>query len=111
MLARSEAFKRNATITLCASLNGSSCSGGTDWASGWVVLSGSTVLQAQEATASGFRMTGTQSSLTFQPVGLGTTTATFTACRNSPLGNQERVITVGTTVRNSLARTTTGTCP
>ena len=47
--------------------NGSSCSGGTDWATGWVVLSGSNVLQAQEATASVFSMTGTQSSLTFQP--------------------------------------------
>jgi type IV fimbrial biogenesis protein FimT len=37
-LARSEAIKRNATVALCASSDGISCTG--DWKDGWIVLAG-----------------------------------------------------------------------
>jgi type IV fimbrial biogenesis protein FimT len=36
-IARSEAVKRNATVTLCPSINGSTCSG-NDWRPGWIVF-------------------------------------------------------------------------
>jgi type IV fimbrial biogenesis protein FimT len=36
-IARSEAVKRNARVALCASSNGSTCSG-TNWALGWIVF-------------------------------------------------------------------------
>lgn len=35
-LARSEAVKRNSEVSICASNNGTGCSG--DWSNGWVVL-------------------------------------------------------------------------
>ncbi len=37
VLARSEALKRSRTVTLCASNNQSTCSGGTDFATGWII--------------------------------------------------------------------------
>ena len=111
-VARSEALKRNATVTLCASSDGTSCNAGTNWHSGWILLSGSTVLLKQDAAPSGFRLTSSNSQLIFQPAGVGTTTDSFTACRKTPsVGKQERVITVDTTGRTSLARTATGVCP
>ena len=37
-IARSEAVKRNSTVALCPSINGDTCSGGTNWALGWIVF-------------------------------------------------------------------------
>jgi type IV fimbrial biogenesis protein FimT len=37
-IARSEAVKRNSSVTLCPSANGGTCSGGTNWAQGWIVF-------------------------------------------------------------------------
>lgn len=36
-LGRSEATRRGAPIDLCASSDGASCSGSTDWSTGWIV--------------------------------------------------------------------------
>ncbi|HEX2138609.1 MAG TPA: GspH/FimT family pseudopilin [Woeseiaceae bacterium] len=38
-LARSEATRRGAAITVCSSANNATCSGSTDWSTGWVVRS------------------------------------------------------------------------
>jgi type IV fimbrial biogenesis protein FimT len=35
--ARSEAVKRDATVEVCASTDGATCSGSTTWATGWIV--------------------------------------------------------------------------
>ena len=40
-LARSEAALRGTPFTLCASMNGTSCSGSSDWSNGWIVFSDS----------------------------------------------------------------------
>jgi len=55
--ARSEAIKEGQTVTTCVSTNGTACTGGTAWASGWIVFSdpngnatvdaGETVLRVQ----------------------------------------------------------------
>ena len=37
-IARSEAVKRNATVTLCPSANGATCAG-TNWTQGWIIFS------------------------------------------------------------------------
>lgn len=37
-LARSEAALRGTAVSLCPSTNGTSCSGGSDWSSGWIVF-------------------------------------------------------------------------
>jgi len=36
-LARSEAVKRGLTVSVCPSINGSTCAAGTSWSSGWIV--------------------------------------------------------------------------
>jgi type IV fimbrial biogenesis protein FimT len=112
-LARSEAIKRNALVTLCAASNGTSCGG--NWEQGWIVLSAGTVFQRQEALPSGFKVTSnpTSGSIGFQPTGVGTTGATtLKLCRATPsVGPQEREVTIESTGRTSVKTTTGGSCP
>jgi type IV fimbrial biogenesis protein FimT len=110
-MARSEAIKRNAVVTLCASSNGTSCTAG-GWEQGWVVLSG-TVLQRQLAAPTGLKInSGGIGSLSFQPTGAGATAATFTVCRATPsVGHEERVVTIDATGRPWVKRTTAAVCP
>lgn len=110
-LARGEAIKRNTIITLCASSNGTSCAGG--WENGWVVLSGTTLISAQNSISSGFKIIEASglTSLSFQPTSIGSTQATLKVCRLTPsVGAQERVVTISATGRASTSKTTTGNC-
>ncbi len=114
-LARSEAIKRNSSITLCMSANGTSCTTSGSWEQGWIVLAGSTLLLYEKAADSGYRVKETSgtpvTSLTFQSTGVGSTQADFKVCRYSPtVGSQERVVGVGATGRTTVSKTTTGTC-
>lgn len=111
-VARSEAIKRNAQVTLCVSSNGTSCATTGQWETGWIVISGTQVIQKQPATATGYQMrdSGGLSALLFEPTGVGATAANFTICRSSPVGSQERVVKVSATGRSSITRTSTGIC-
>jgi type IV fimbrial biogenesis protein FimT len=114
VLARSEAIKRNQSVTLCASSDGATCTG--TWANGWIVTSsGGLVIQVHGAAPSGFLITSAQTSFTFQPTGVGVTPApaapTFVVCRASPsVGSQERVVTITLTGRASVERTNNTIC-
>lgn len=110
LLARSEAIKRNQSVTLCASSNGSTCTGA--WINGWIVrATDGTVIHAHGEAENGFLINGTVTSIQFQPTGAGATTATLTVCRSSPsVGSQERVVTISATGRPSVAKTTAGSC-
>lgn len=111
-IARSEAIKRNSVVTLCVSANGTSCASG-GWQQGWIVLSGTTVIQYQQATASGYKITdsGGVTSISFQPTGIGVTQATLKICRETPTaGGQERVVTLSSSGRASVTKTFTGSC-
>jgi len=114
-LARSEAIKRNQIVRLCASSNGTSCgvtSGG--WEAGWIVLlADNSVLQRQQALPSEFRFvqTGGHATLNFPPSVIGATTATFTVCRATPVGKQNRVVTVTASGSTRVAMNTVTTCP
>lgn len=114
-LARSEAIKRNKTVTLCASANGTSCATSGGWDQGWIVLdaSGPTVIATHSATTGNFVISEASSmrSLSFSPSGVGATQASLKVCRTSPVGNQERVVTIDTTGRPLISTTTNGTCP
>jgi len=111
-LARSEAIKRNAAVTLCASANGTACATNGQWEAGWIVISGTQVIQKQPATANGYQVrdSGGLSAFTFEATGVGGTAANITICRASPLGTQERVVKISATGRSSIARTTAGSC-
>lgn len=108
-LARGEAIKRNTVITLCASSNGTSCTG--SWEQGWVILNGTTLLSAEQAIRTGFRVNSAQTSLSFQPTGIGSTQATLTVCRLTPsVGDRERVVSISATGRPSVTKTNAGAC-
>jgi len=119
-LARGEAIKRNSVVNLCASSNGTSCTG--SWEQGWIVQApDGTVIQRQPALSSGLKMTGSGdfTSINFPPTGVGVTfqpavvgEATLTVCRATPsVGGQERVISINPTGRASVAKTTNSSCP
>lgn len=96
-LARSEAIKRNAVVSLCRSADGATCATSGGWQQGWVVLTGTTVIQAQTALASGYLFTGNTYKLDFQPTGVGIATPlpALTLCRATPtVFNQDRYVTV-----------------
>jgi type IV fimbrial biogenesis protein FimT len=110
-LARSEAIKSGASVTLCASSNGQTCGGA--WADGWVVLRGADVLHTVSAIPSGFHLTEASGTATlqFQSTGVDATPAVFTLCRSNPnSGSQERVVSVDATGRAFVRRTTAGLC-
>jgi type IV fimbrial biogenesis protein FimT len=111
-LARSEAIKRNTTVTLCVSSNGESCGSG-GWHQGWIVTSGGEVIYRSQAIDSGFHINaaGGATSFTFQSTGVDATAGSFTVCRASPsAGRQERVVTVNAVGRAMISKTATGTC-
>jgi type IV fimbrial biogenesis protein FimT len=113
-LARSEAIKRNRTMTLCSSTDGATCAGSANWETGWVVLDpDGNVVQAQEAAARTIwvRQTTGPNSLNFQPIGIGATASTFRVCRSDPLGAQERTVNISAAGSPTVTITYDRSCP
>lgn len=109
-MGRSEAIKRNTVTSLCVSSNGTSCGSG-GWEQGWIVISGSTVIQKHPAAPTGFKVTSSVAKIDFQPSGVGNTQASVTVCRSAPTaGAQERVVNVSATGRAYVSKTATGSC-
>lgn len=111
-LARSEAIKRNAVVTMCVSTDGSSCaSGSVSWEQGWIVLQGTTVIHRQAAVEAGYKLLSSVASIAFQPSGVGATQTTIKVCRASPaVGSQDRQVTISATGRTTVAKGSSGTC-
>ncbi len=91
-LARSEAIKRNAVVSLCPSLDGETCATvGTAWDRGWIVFvnvdrdspavrdAGEELLHVYPAWTGG-NVDGNRSTLSFRAFGQSAVTATFTFC-------------------------------
>lgn len=113
-IARSEAIKTNAPITLCASADGAECADAGDWDQGWIVLNGADeVLHSEPAQRNNFKVIedGGLLEIVFQPIGIGATAARFTVCREEPVGNQEREVTVTATGGAHVATKEEGECP
>jgi len=111
-LARSEAVKRAANVTVCASSNGTSCTG--SWTSGWIVADAAgTPIRVQQALSGGSTLTGgadVASAITFTATGRTTiptaataTTTTLTLCPPSPAAVQGRAIQIERTGRTRFA--------
>ena len=89
--ARSEAIKEGQTVTTCVSTNSTACTGGTAWATGWIVFSdpngngtvdaGETVLRVQGAFRSQipdtFSASGNVTAITYNREGFPRTAAGF----------------------------------
>jgi type IV fimbrial biogenesis protein FimT len=113
-IARSEAIKSNTTVTLCTSTDGTSCAASGDWEQGWIVLDvNDNVLDSHAALQDGYRVieAGGTEVLLFQPIGVGASAAAFKVCREDPLGEQERAVTITGTGLAYVTRTEAGTCP
>ena len=110
-LARSEAMKRNAPVTMCMSSDGENCATSGGWEQGWIVRSGTT-LRRQSAAPSNLRINaGAITSLTFQPTGVGATAASFKVCRAaSPNGREGRLVTIDATGRPWMKKTSVAVC-
>ena len=115
-LARSEAVKRNAAVTLCrwnsSATTTTTCATSGTWQQGWIVRAADgTVIATHEGASPDYHFTSSAYSIDFQPTGVGATTTTLTLCRASPsAGNQERQITLSTTGRTTVSTTKTGIC-
>lgn len=110
-LARSEAVKRGANVTICASSNGTGCTG--SWHQGWIVSAAGTPIRVQQALGGGSVLTGgtdVASTITFNSNGRTTipTTATaasttLTLCPPSPATVQGRAIQIERTGRTRVS--------
>jgi type IV fimbrial biogenesis protein FimT len=110
-LARGEAVKRNLVVTLCRSADLATCATSGTWQQGWVVLSGTTLIQSHEALSADYHFTSSAYTISFQPSGVGATGTTLTLCRATPTaGAQERVVTLSTSGHTTVTTTRTGVC-
>ncbi len=112
-LARSEAIKRNAPVTLCASSDGTTCVG--TWENGWVVRAADgTVISRQSPLPNGYMLSesGGVTSIVFQPTGVGATLASLTLCRATPtVGSRKRTLDVSLTGRPNVTKQPATSCP
>lgn len=119
-LARSEAVKRGANVTVCASSNGSTCIGsGSNWAPGWIVRDAAGVIQVQQALSGASTLAGGTHighTVTYLPNGrtninsaATVASSTLTLCPPAPAAANGRAIQVD---RNGRARVAViNTCP
>jgi type IV fimbrial biogenesis protein FimT len=110
--ARSEALRRVAPVSVCASANSTSCAGAgvTDWSTGWIAftdangdgaLNGADVLlQVWPATSGGLTLNATtRNFVRYGSNGVASGTETFTLTKPSCTGNKARRITISVTGR------------
>jgi len=116
-VARSEAIRRNARVTVCASTDGLACTNSTAWTR-WIVrgrdnAAGTDDVIRDETPRDSVQVTGPAAGIVFRPSGVIDAQATVTACMpvTNPAENQ-RVITV--MISGGLTQTRTdggGSCP
>ena len=114
LMARSEAIKRNAPMTLCISTNGADCAGGGDWDRGWIVMDPNDLVVKRQQALDGIKLFEVSSvhTMAFQPSGVSSTPVTMTVCQQTPQeGIEEREVRISTTGRPSVKTTKDGCSP
>ena len=121
--ARSEALKRSGSVSVCASTDQATCSGATNWTTGWVVFNDANangtldagdgvnpLLQATGSAPPEYTLNATtRSFVRFDPTGMsGSGLETFDLIRTGCVGLKARRIVVSVVGRVS---TTTVACP
>jgi type IV fimbrial biogenesis protein FimT len=116
VLARSEAVTRGVATTVCASSDGASCSGSTDWASGWLVFAdlaaplgaldaGTDVLvRAHPGLESGAALTGSTAAVTYRADGFldAASAVNFEVRIAACTGHEARDVAVGLSGRTAV---------
>lgn len=111
---RSEALKRHTTVTICRSMDGSSCSKGPDWRTGWIIFSDSNrnrkiddqdqLLQIRDALSGSISLTlgsGYYYYIMFSDTGEAYPRNTFKFCRS---GHPPRAIILFATGRARISQ-------
>lgn len=94
-VARSEAVKQSRAVTVCASADSATCSGNTNWATGWIVtVPGVGLVQAWPAPGGDITATGTVSSLNYQAIGTVAAAGVFTLGWSGCTGPRQHQVTV-----------------
>ena len=128
-LARSEAIKRNARVTVCKSAQSTTppsgtCTSSGGWNQGWIIFhdadgdgvldAGETIVQRGGALAPGFSLTGDANlsdAISFVSSGGATQSGTLSLCRAQPtVGATGRTISILGTGRPTIAKTTVTSC-
>ncbi len=100
--ARSEAIKRGERVTICQSSNQSSCTSGSNWHEGWIVVDAAgTLLRVHEPLRGGTTLTFPRGSLSYKGDGTATglATGTFAFCDASTGTRPGKALTVSATGR------------
>ena len=93
-IARSEAVKRKATVTMCVSSNQTSCTGGA-WHAGWIVLTGTEILRKRPAGDSGIEVATGVDTIAFGPSGVATLADPLQVCDGRGWSRVGRSIQIG----------------
>lgn len=81
-LARSEAIKRGASVTVCKSANSSTCATSGDWAQGWIMfITSGTPLRIYDAPSVGVGLGSAPDQIVFSSVGAASSAASFDVCK------------------------------
>lgn len=116
VLARSEAVTRGVAATVCASSDGASCSGATDWAGGWLLFADvaaptgeldagtDVLLRAYPGLEGGAALTASTASLTYRADGFldSAAAASFELRIAGCTGNEARDVGVGLSGRTAV---------
>lgn len=114
-LARDEAVARNASLTLCASNDGSTCSNANTWEKGYVLrtASGGTLIKSNGALhgSQTLRATNGSSAIVFSSNGLIRTTDSFRLCDARGTAEQRGLTTEAGGARDAVNADAIGNCP
>ncbi len=116
-LARSEAVRRNARVTVCASADGTTCTNTTSW-SRWIVTgrdntTGETDVIRDQAVAGTLQLSGPADGIRFNPSGLIRAQQSLTVCMptDNPADNQRIVSVLVSGSVNASKNNGGGNCP
>lgn len=116
-MARAEAIRRNARVTVCGTTDGTTCASGTTWTQ-WIILGHDNVADEDEVirdtTASGdVQISGPAAGIVFRPSGVLASATSLTVCIPTSLPPEnQRVLNV--MVSGVVTKTTAnggGSCP
>lgn len=108
-LARMEAVRRRAQVTMCPSTDGSAC-GGADWKRFIVRASDGTVLRDTSLSSGNYNVTSASTAVTFAPTGFNTGGNGSIAACSTALSTGNRVVVSFGISRVSSARSTSAGC-
>lgn len=117
-LARSEAIRRNAPVTVCGSADGTTCADTTAW-DRWIVIgpdnaAGTVDVIRDSAVAGSVEINGPEDGIVFGPSGLTNGAATLTVCipTTNPAQNQRDInVLISGSITNTTPTGGSGTCP